>query len=1186
MTSGQPKRKRGVVLTPTGRQQLQSAIATWEAQDNLGEKLTIEALSALTKLDAGTVAKVLDGEEGVDRRTLERFFQAFNLTLTAADYRKPSPTNATQPARENRVDWGEAVDVAIFYGRTAELATLEQWILADQCRLVAVLGMGGIGKTSLAAKLGEQIQAEFEYVVWRSLREAPPLKEILTSLIQFLSNQQETAADLPESLGGRITKLLEYLRTHRCLLILDNAESILQEGQAGVYREGYEGYGELLKRVGESAHQSCLVVTSREKPRELSAMEGEALRVRSLPLRGIEGTEGQAILKAKGLHLSATEAAAQGTELIHRCAGNPLALKLVATTIQELFDGDIAEFLSQETIAFEGVRDLLDQHFDRLSELEKSVMYWLAINREPVSVQELQEDIVPPVTKPRLLEALKGLVERSLIETSAGNFTLQNVVVEHMTDRLLEQVNEEIKTGIFVLFDHYALIKANSKDYLRETQSRILLKPISDRLLMDIDENNIENWIDQTLSNLRNKTQLLSGYAIGNILNILCHLKTSLLNYNFSCFSIRQAYLQGMSLHNIDFTNSHFIKSVFTQIFGAVFPVAFSPDGKLLATGDSKGETHLWQISDGQHIATYRGHSSRVWSVAFSPNGQTLASSSDDLTIRLWDVPTHQCLHVLHGHTRWVWSLAFSPDGQTLASSSEDLTIRLWDVPTHQCLHIFHGHTSWVRSVVFSPDGKTLASGSYDQTIRLWDLYARQCIYIFQGHTDRVRSVVFSPDGQTLASGSEDQTIRLWDLHTRQCIHIFQGHTKWVESVAFSPDRKTLASSSGDQTIRLWDLHTRQCIHTFQGHINQVRSVAFSPDGKILASGSDDQTIRLWDLYTRQCFHIFQGYIDRVRLVAFSPDGQTLVSSSENQTNIWDLHAYQCFPVFQKHTSWVWSVAFSPDGKTLASGGEDQIIKLWDLHTRQCLHSFPGHTDRVWSVAFSPNGQSLASGSGSGDQTIRLWDLHTRQCIHIFQGHTSWVRSVVFSPDGCTLASCSDDLTIRLWDLRTYQCLHIFQGHTSWVRSVVFSPDGYTLASCSDDLTIRLWDLRTYQCLHIFRGHTDRMWPVVFSPDGQTLASGSDDQTIRLWDLHTRRCLRILQGHTDRVRSVVFSLDGQAFASGSEDGTIKLWNVETGECLKTLRAPRPYEGMNITGVTGLTDAQKSSLIALGAVTSD
>ena len=408
MTSGQPRRKRGVVLTATGRQKLQDAIQAWEEQDNCGDKLTIEALSHRTKLDGGTVTKVLGWEEGVDRRTLERFFQAFNLELTPDDYGQPLPTSEKRPVRESRVDWGEAVDVSIFYGRTAELKTLAQWVVSDRCRLIALLGMGGIGKTSLAAKLGEQVQDEFDYAVWRSLREAPPLKEILTSLIQFLSNQQETEADLPESLGGRITKLVEYLRLHRCLLILDNAESILQEGQAGVYREGYEGYGELLKRVGESSHQSCLVVTSREKPRELSAMEGKAFLVRSLPLRGVESEDGQEILKAKGINSYPT--AEQEKELIHRCAGNPLALKLVATTIQELFGGDIAEFLKEETIAFDGVRMLLDQHFERLSVLEKSVMYWLAINREPVPTQELEDDIITTISKPKLLEALRGLI--------------------------------------------------------------------------------------------------------------------------------------------------------------------------------------------------------------------------------------------------------------------------------------------------------------------------------------------------------------------------------------------------------------------------------------------------------------------------------------------------------------------------------------------------------------------------------------------------------------------------------------------------------------------------------------------------------------------------------------------------------------------------------------------------------
>jgi hypothetical protein len=219
-------------------------------------------------------------------------------------------------------------------------------------------------------------------VVWRSLKDAPPLKELLTSLIQFLSHQQKTEADLPETLNARITRLLEYLRTHRCLLILDNGESILQEGQAGVYREGYEGYGELLKRVGESSHQSCLILTSREKPRELSPMEGVTLPVRCWQMRGIENTDGFEILKAKGLELSGSDE--QNRDLINRCGGNPLALKLVATTIRELFDGDIAEFLKEETIAFDGIRVLLSLFcYSRWSKLRETDLETRCSNGSP-----------------------------------------------------------------------------------------------------------------------------------------------------------------------------------------------------------------------------------------------------------------------------------------------------------------------------------------------------------------------------------------------------------------------------------------------------------------------------------------------------------------------------------------------------------------------------------------------------------------------------------------------------------------------------------------------------------------------------------------------------------------------------------------------------------------------------------
>ena len=358
-------------------------------------------------------------------------------------------------SRNNSQDWGEAVDVSVFYGRTEELATLERWIVKDRCRLVALLGMGGMGKTVLSVRLAEQIQDKFDYVIWRSLEQAPPIEQTLASLIQFVSNEQEM--DLPETVAGRISRLIDYLRSSRCLLVLDNAEAILQSGEtlqectlppksAGHYCKGYEGYGELLRRVGETLHQSCLVLTSREKPKELIALEGDTLPVRSLQLDGLKPVEAQEILKAKGCNCSESE----GIALFEYYAGNPQVLKIVATTIQALFDGDISKFLKQGPIVFGDICDLLDQQFDRLSQLEKKVMYWLAINHNSVALPDLRGNIVSPVSQPELLEALESLTRRCLIDKAAPTLLEKNsasviqnpMLLEYVTKRLIDQVSK------------------------------------------------------------------------------------------------------------------------------------------------------------------------------------------------------------------------------------------------------------------------------------------------------------------------------------------------------------------------------------------------------------------------------------------------------------------------------------------------------------------------------------------------------------------------------------------------------------------------------------------------------------------------------------------------------------------------------------------------------------------------
>lgn len=1166
------KRKRGLILTPEGLQKLQSAKLSAELNENYGTRFTLEDLSDRIGMNTATVSKVLSREGGVDKRTIELFFQAFNIQLDKSYY-----TNSDQSQRQ---DWGEANNISAFYGRTEEIATLEKLLLQERCQLVAILGMGGIGKSTLAIKLAERIKDNFEYIIWRSLREAPPVKAILGNLIQFLSDEQETEASLPESVGERVSRLIDYLRASRCLLILDNMESILRGGtRAGLYREGYEGYGDLLKRLGESVHQSCLLLTSREKPKDVASLEGNRLCVRSFCLSGLKSVDGQEILKIKGI----TAAELEFRKLVERYAGNALALKVVATTIQDIFDGNITKFLQEEATVFGDICELLDQQFSRLSYLEVDIMYWLAINREPVSLSELRKDIVSPVAPQKLLEALESLVRRSLVEKNTVAFTLQPVVMEYVTNRLVEQVCREIETQDLDLFRCHALMKATAKDYVRETQVRLILQPVIDGLLTVFrSKRNVENQLKKILARLREESPLEQSYTAGNILNLLCHLETDLTGYDFSHLTVWQADLRCVNLHDTNFCHANLAKSIFAETFSAILSVAFSPDGKFLVTGDMNGEIRLYQVADWKQLFTYKAHADWVTSIAFSPDSRIFASCSDDQTIKLWNVTTGECLKILRGHEKGIWSIAFNSNGQALVSGGDDKTIKMWDVSTGQCLKTLQGHNNMVRAVIFSPDDQMLVSGSADKTLKLWDVCTGQCFRTLQGHDEAIWSASLSPDGRTLASASSDQTVRLWDVDTGQCLMTLQGHSGWLWSVAFNPNGHSIASGSWDQTVKLWDVSTGQCLKTLQGHNNLVRAVVFNPDGQILASGSDDQSLRLWDVATGECLRTLQGYGDRIWSIALSPDGQMLASSSDNKTvKLWDMNTGQCLRTFTGHNNVIRSVTFSPDGHTLASGSDDKTTRIWDVDTGNCYRILQGHTSWVWSIAFSPDGHTLAS--GSHDQAVKLWNVSDGKCLKTLHQENHGVLSVTFSPDGHTLASGSYDHTVKLWNVKTGQCLNTLQGHTGWIWSIAFSPNGQILCSCSQDHTVKLWDVSDGKCLRTLQGHSGWVWSVAFSPDGQTLITGSTDQTVKLWDVSNGKCLKTLQGHNQGILSVIFSPKGRTLISGSEDETIRIWDVSTGECIRSLRSKKPYEGMKLIGVTGLTEATIATLKTLGAI---
>ncbi|PLZ80949.1 hypothetical protein CEN44_29050 [Fischerella muscicola CCMEE 5323] len=612
----------------------------------------------------------------------------------------------------------------------------------------------------------------------------------------------------------------------------------------------------------------------------------------------------------------------------------------------------------------------------------------------------------------------------------------------------------------------------------------------------------------------------------------------------------------------------------------SVNSVAFSPDGKTIASGGPDKTIKLWDTTTGRVIKTLTGHNNGVYSIAFSPDGKTIASGSADNTIKLWDVTTGQVIKTLTGHNNEVYSVVFSPDGKTIASSSVDNTIKLWDITTGQIIKTLTGHEGTVNSITFSPDGKTIASGSVDQTIKLWDVVAGKAIKTLTGHVDTVNSVVFSPDGNLIASASDDKTIKFWDVTTGKA-RTLTGYDTGITSVAFSPDGNMIISGD-DSTVKLWDVTTSKLIKTLTGHTSHITNVVFSPDGKTIASSSNDKTIKIWDVTSSNSKTLTKS-VDFLTKVVFSPDGKTVASSSDdNVIKLWNVADGKAINTLIGHDNTVRSVVFSPDGKMIASGSDDKTIKLWDTTTNKVIKTLTGHDDVVLSVIFSPNGKTLAS--GSTDQTIKLWDITTGEAIKTFTGHYGTVSSVKFSPDGKTIASGSLNKTIKLWDVTTGQLLKTF-GHSDAVYSITFSPDGKTIASASSDKTIKLWDVRDGKVIKTLTGHNDYLTSITFNQDGKTLASGSADNTIKLWNVSSGKEFRTLTGHSASVNSVAFSGDGKILASGSSDKTIKLWRLNIDDVLSLgCNRLQPYLISNPETLEKLKVCQNQSLFLAAAPT--
>lgn len=1085
----------------------------------------------------------------------------------------------------------EIPDISLFVGRENEIQELKEYLIYDHANLVFIQGLKGVGKTDLSVKIAHELKDNFDFVIWKKLLNAPDLIYLISDINNIIHPSFE---NINQSYDFVINQFHDNLNKNKCLIILDNFESVLTNK--------FNDYEQFLSDLVKIKHGGCLIITSREIPKIIDRLVPKRKDFKIIKLDGLNYEDGIKIFNNYGDFKC--DDVEKWKFLINSFNGNPLALELLARHIDEVFFGDVNSFLEEGLSSFDDFNELLDWHYDRLSLLEKEVIYWLTINREPVSYISLKDDIYSENSKEKLSSTLQSLQRKIPLERVRCSFMLQPVLIEYTTQKIikrleeeifledkelknvviesfLDKIKEEIKSGKLHLINSHVIFKATSKEHIRENQKAIILFPLIRKLLNFYETpENLAHQIKSILEVIKNKTPDVKSYAPTNLITILIHLDISLKGWDFSRLYFKEIYLQGYNLQGINFSHSTFSKFNITQNFGAVLKLKYCNHiGKLIASTTSYNIYVYSENLSTTHMIL-KGHEDWVWDFDVLESEHLLISGSEDKTIKIWSLNSGECLKTIYD-SKQVRAISVAQKNKLIASGTEEHSVKIWDINSGALIQKLEIHKDIVRAVIFSNDNRVLVSASDEGLIVIWSTITWSPLKILKKYHVPVTALDICQKSMWIASGGDDGKIIIWDLLTGNLIKEIYAHSSGVKSIKFNSSSNILISSDDLGFIKIWDISTSTCVNTIKAHGNIIRSIDFNDDGLRIYSGSEDETIKIWDTLSLVCLNKISGYDNAIWDVKFAPNSTNKVFLSDNHNiSEWNCETEQVIKRYEGHRNRSRCILITQDSTTLISASEDNEIKLWDISTGECVRTFKEHLDYVYSVDIF--GELMVS--GGEDNLIKLWNINDcTRSIRTLNKHQLAVYAVKFSFNGEYFASAGEDNSIIIWSTNSFEFVHELKEHKKCVRAICFSNDDKLLISSSEDSLIKIWDINSGLCITTLKRHKNSVKALAMSKRGNLFASGSDDKTIFIWKTNGEFVKELTVG-SDSIKGIDFSYDDKKLICAIEDGTSQIWNLETFSLEKVLRPPRPFEWSVFKDVKGFSDSEIQTIQSLGGLT--